>query len=163
MNLHVCVYSRTICTAHWFYYWGSWTCVHTWYCVVLQKYILCFFFFFFFPPLLFSLSLSPYLDKSVSSDTPSQKSKNEVVKGTVLPKMKILSSFIYPLVSFHTCFKFIYRILKNILYLEEWWWLFFLDAIDFHYRPKTSISQNIFLCVLQNKKKNSYRFVTTWK
>ncbi len=61
-------------------------CIHG--IALLQKYILQGFFFFPFPPLLFSLSLSPYLDKSVSSDTPSQKSKNEVVKGTVLPKIK---------------------------------------------------------------------------
>lgn len=33
------------------------------------------------------------------SDTPSQKSKNQVVKGIVLPKMEILSTFMYPCVS----------------------------------------------------------------
>lgn len=48
------------------------------------------------------------------SDT--QKSKNQVVKGTVLPKMKILSSFIYPLVSFQTCLTFSYTMQKKILY-----------------------------------------------
>lgn len=53
-----------------------------------------------FPPLLFSLSLSPYLDKSASSDTPSQKNKNQVVKGTVLPKTKIFRPLFAPLCHF---------------------------------------------------------------